>query len=257
MKTVILCGGKGRRLEHETEYRPKPLIEIGGRPILWHIMKIYSHQGFKDFILCLGYRGNMIKEYFLNLEEMVNDFSLDLRRNKISHHSDKGGLDGKVDFIDTGLDSMTGARIARIRKYLGEEENFFVTYGDAVADIDLEALYEYHKKSGKTGTITAVKPPYKFGLVEVEGGLVKKFDEKPDMKDLVNGGYMVFNKGLFDYLSEDKSCIFEQEPLKTLAKENQLAVYEHKGFWKCMDTQKEADELNAIYERGAPWEIWQ
>lgn len=257
MKTIVLCGGKGTRLKEETEFKPKPLVEIGGKPILWHIMKVYNFQGFRDFILCLGYKGNMIKEYFLNLEEMANNFTLDLRKNKISHLSDSGGLDGKIDFIDTGLDTMTGSRIAKIKKYLDDDEDFFLTYGDGIADIDLHKLYEYHKKMGKIATITAVSPIYRFGLINVEDGLVKKFDEKPVMKDIVNGGFMVLNKKIFNYLSEDKNCVFEEEPLRKLTNEGQLAAYHHKGFWKCMDNQKELDELNEIYKGGAPWAIWE
>lgn len=256
MKTVILCGGKGRRLDRETEYRPKPLVEVGGRPILWHIMKIYSHQGFKDFILCLGYKGNMIKKYFLSLEEMSNDFLLDLRNKQKMSLSSNDALDGKVYFIDTSYDAMTGARIAKIKKYIGEDEDFFVTYGDGVADIDLHKLYQCHKKMNKIATITSVNPVYWFGLVESEDGLVTKFDEKPNMKDLINGGFMVFNRRIFDYLSEEEGCILEQQPLRELAMEGQLAAYHHKGFWKCMDNQKDVDELNKIYKQGAPWEIW-
>lgn len=256
MKTVILCGGKGRRLDQETEFKPKPLVEVGRRPILWHIMKIYSHQGFTDFILCLGYKGSMIKEYLLNLEEMSNDFLLDLRNKQRISLSNKDCLDGKVYFIDTGLEAMTGARIARIRKYIGEDEDFFLTYGDGLADIDLKKLYEYHKKMGKVATLTSVNPVYWFGLVELEDGIVSKFDEKPDMKDLINAGFMVFNRKIFDYLSEEENCVLEQEPLRRLAQERQLAAYQHKGFWKSMDNQKDLDELNRIYKQGAPWEIW-
>jgi glucose-1-phosphate cytidylyltransferase len=256
MKTVILCGGKGRRLDRETEYKPKPLVEIGGKPILWHIMKIYSYQGFQDFILCLGYKGNMIKEYFLNLEEMSNDFVLDLRKKDKFTLSNNNRLDAKVYFIDTGLESMTGARVARIKKYIGKDKDFFLTYGDGLADVDLNKLYQHHKRLGKIATITSVNPVYWFGLVEMEKDLVKRFDEKPEMKDLINGGFMVFNRKVFDYLSEEESCVLEQEPLRRLAREGQLAAYRHNSFWKSMDTQKDVDELNKIYEQGAPWETW-
>lgn len=256
MKTVILCGGKGRRLNIETEFKPKPLIEIGGKPILWHIMKIYSHQGFKNFILCLGYKGNMIKEYFLNLEEMSNDFLMNLTNKEKVVLSDNDRLEGNIHFIDTGLEVLTGTRVARIKKYVEEDEDFFLTYGDGVADIDLHRLYEYHKKMGRIGTLTAVNPVYWYGLVEVEKGEVKKFDEKPGMKDLINGGFMVFNKKIFEYLSDEQNCALEQEPLRKLAQEGQLVAYEHKGFWKSMDNQKDVDEMNLIYEQGAPWEIW-
>jgi glucose-1-phosphate cytidylyltransferase len=256
MKTVILCGGKGRRLDRETEYKPKPLVEIGGRPILWHIMKIYSHQGFQDFILCLGYKGNMIKEYFLNLEEMSNDFVLDLRNKDKFTLSNNNRLEARVYFIDTGLDSMTGARIARIKKHIGEDEDFFLTYGDAVANIDLKELYQYHKKMGRIATITSVNPVYWFGLVELNDGIVTRFDEKPNMKDLINGGFMVLNRKVFEYLSEDEDCILEQEPFRRLTKDGQLASYRHIGFWKSMDNQKDVDELNYIYKQGPPWRIW-
>tara|TARA_Y100000034_G_scaffold133344_1_gene198553 strand:+ start:587 stop:1381 length:795 start_codon:yes stop_codon:yes gene_type:complete len=261
MKTVILCGGMGKRLNQETEYRPKPLVEIGGKPILWHIMKIYSHQDFKDFILCLGYKGNMVKEYFLNLKEMSNDFVLDLKEKKISHLDEDNCLDGNVYFIDTGLKSMTGARIAKIKKFIGEDEDFFLTYGDGVSDVDLKKLYEYHKKMGKVATITTVNPAYRFGLVEIGEGMIQKFDEKPKMNELpgggfINGGFMVFNKKIFDYLSEDEDCILEEEPLRKLATEGQLAAYQHDGFWKCLDTQKDADELNKVHKEGAPWMLW-
>jgi len=256
MKTVILCGGKGTRLSGETEYKPKPLVEIGGIPILWHIMKGYSYQGYKDFVLCLGYKGNMIKEYFLNLEQMSNDFVLDLKKDQRMSLSDNHRLDGKILFADTGQETMTGSRIARVQKYLKEEEDFFITYGDAVSDVDLKELFHYHKQMGKVATITAVNPAYRFGLVEIEGGLVKKFDEKPDMKDLINGGFMVCNKGIFDYLSKEGDCILEQEPIRKLVKEGELAAYLHKGFWQCMDNQKEVNELNDLWGKGAPWEIW-
>jgi len=256
MKTVILCGGKGTRLKEETEYRPKPLVEIGGKPILWYIMKIYSHQGFKDFILCLGYKGNMIKEYFLNLREMSNDFTLDLVNNKKVYLNKFDELVGNVSFVNTGLNSLTGLRIAKIKKYIGDDEDFFLTYGDGVGDIDLNKLYEHHKKMGKVATITSVKPPHKFGLIEINEGLITKFDEKPRRVDTqINGGFMVFNKRIFDYLPEDKNCILEQEPFRKLVQDGQLAAYEHDGSWKCMDTQKDVDELNKTH-RGAPWKIW-
>ncbi|MDD5012074.1 MAG: glucose-1-phosphate cytidylyltransferase [Candidatus Nanoarchaeia archaeon] len=259
MKTVILCGGKGTRLKEETEYRPKPLVEIGGKPILWHIMKIYDTQGFNDFVLCLGYKGNMIKDYFLNLKEMSNDFMMDLKNKETETFSNNESLKGKVWFVDTGLNSQTGSRVARIKKYVEKDEDFFLTYGDGVSDVNIQELYEYHKKMDRIATITAVKPPYRFGLIELckDKGLVKKFDEKPDMTDMViNGGFMVFKNKIFDYLSENENCILEKDALEKLTTERQLAAYEHKGFWKCMDNQKEVDELNKIYQEGAPWETW-
>jgi len=254
---VILCGGKGRRLSESTEFIPKPLVEIGGKPILWHIMKIYASQGVKEFILCLGYKGSLIKDYFLKLEERNNDFVLDLRKNKIYHLSDKDSLDVSISFIDTGEDTLTGARVARIKKYLGEDEDFFLTYGDGIADINLKELYNFHKKIGKIGTLTVVHPVYWYGLTEVENGLITSFDEKPKMKDFINGGFMVFNKNIFRYLSEEQTCVLEQEPLKNLARDKELAGYHHKGFWKAMDTQKDVDILNEIHAKGeALWEVW-
>ncbi len=247
MKTVILCGGKGTRLAEETEYKPKPLVEIGGKPLLWHIMKIYEKQNFKDFILCLGYKGNMIKEFFLNLGEMTNDFVLDLKNCQKISLTDNDVLGGRVYFIDTGLHSLTGARVARIKKYVANDEDFFLTYGDGVGNVNLKKLYEYHKNKGAVVTLTGVRPPYSFGLLNTNNGMAINFDEKPDTKDIVNGGFMVCNRKIFDYLSEDETCILEQE-LKRIANEGKLAVYEHAGFWKCMDNQKHVDELNQIYK---------
>lgn len=259
MKAVILCGGKGTRLKEETEYKPKPLVEIGGKPILWHIMKIYASQGVRDFILCLGYKGNMIKDYFLKLEEMSNDFVLDLKKNKIYHLSDEDELDVTIHFVNTGENSMTGSRIARIKKYVENDEDFFMTYGDGVSDIDICELYKFHKKNGKIATLTAVHPTYRYGLVEMDGDLIIKFDEKPNMKDVVNGGFMVLNKKIFNYLSTDENCILEQEPLRKLTSDRELTGYMHQGFWKSVDTQKDLDELNKIHSESkerAPWEIW-
>lgn len=259
MKAVILCGGKGTRLKEETEYKPKALVEIGGKPILWHILKIYSTQGIKNFILCLGHKGSMIKDYFLKLEEMSNDFVLDLKKNRIYALGDEDGLDITIHFIDTGENAMTGARIAKIKKYVEEDEDFFLTYGDGVSDVNLCELYKFHKKNRKIATLTAVHPTYRFGITELDGDLITAFDEKPEMKDFINGGYMVLNKKIFNYLSTEDNCVFEQEPLKKLARDGELAGYKHIGFWRAMDTQKDADELNKIfYENpdGAPWEIW-
>jgi glucose-1-phosphate cytidylyltransferase len=257
MKTVILCGGKGRRLDRETEFKPKPLVAIGGRPILWHIMRIFSYQGFEDFVLCLGYKGELIKEYFLYLDELSHDFVLDLRSGHRFMLGENVRLEARISFIDTGLDTMTGARVARIKAYVEQDEDFFLTYGDGLADIDLHALYEYHRRMGKIATITSVRPAYWYGLVEAADGVVTRFDEKPDSRDRINGGFMVLNRRIFDYLSEEGGTVLEQEPMKRLVLDGQLATYEHQGFWKSMDTQKDADELNQISTRGAPWEIWQ
>jgi len=187
---------------------------------------------------------------------MSNDFILDLRRNKTYHLSDSDELDVTITFINTGEESMTGARVARIKKYIGDDKDFFVTYGDGLADINLKQLYEHHKNNGKIATITSVHPTYRYGLVELQDGLITKFDEKPNMKDFINGGFMVFNKRIFEYLSEDENCILEQEPLRKLSQDNQLSGFVHKGFWKAVDTQKDLDELEDSYKQGAPWEIW-
>jgi glucose-1-phosphate cytidylyltransferase len=256
MKTVILCGGEGRRLNEETERKPKPLIEIGEKPILYHIMKIYERQNFKEFILCLGYKGNMIKDYFLNLKNNLEDFSLDLKTGKKNILRKDKELEGKIYFVETGLKSMTGARVARVKEYLQSDEDFFLTYGDGLANVNLNKLYDYHKEKNKILTISGVNPLNPFGLMEIEGGLVKTFDEKPRMNEIINGGYMVCNKKIFDYLSEDPSCILEKEPIKKLLEKKEIAVYVHDGFWHCMDTQKHVDTLNEIYNRGKdiPWE---
>jgi glucose-1-phosphate cytidylyltransferase len=259
MKTVLLCGGRGIRLSEETEYKPKPLVEIGGKPILEHIMEGYEWQGFKEFILCLGYKGNMIKEYFLNLSEMNNNFLLDLKNNQKMSFSEKNLISGRIFFVDTGLNSMTGARIARIKKFIGDDEDFFLNYADGVGNVNLKKLYEHHKKTGAVITVTGVRPVYPFGLLQIENGFVTRFDEKPLMLDRVSGGFMVCNKKIFDYLSEEENCVLEQEPLKRLAQEGKMAVFEHDGYWSCMDNQKHVNELNKIYRESVlsgtclPW----
>ena len=259
MKVVILCGGKGTRLREETEYIPKPLAKIGKMPIIWHIMKIYSHYGHRDFILCLGYKGEMIKNYFLKFEEMANDFTLKLRskEEKVIHHNHDRLEDWNITFIDTGLETMTGARLAMVNKYLESDDEFMLTYGDGVADIDIDKLLNFHKEKGKIATLTCVHPSTFAGIIEYENGLAKSFKEKPKLEGLINGGFMVYNKKIFDYLSEDENCILEERPLMTLASEGQLAAYQHDNFWYGMNTYKEYEELNKIWELGnAPWKIW-
>ncbi len=258
MKVVILCGGKGERLREETEFKPKPLIEIGNMPILWHIMKIYSHYGYNDFILLLGYKGYMIKEFFLNFEYMSNDFTLNLENKKkpIVFHKNAERENWNITFIDTGLDTNTGGRIARI-KYLISDEDFFLTYGDGLSNININKLYEFHKKKGKILTLTGVSPYSTFGILKVKDGLVQSFKEKPRMKDQINGGFFVSNKKIFKYLSEDRECIFEKAPLKSLAKDNELAVYEHDSFWAAMDTYKQVKHLNDLWNTpSSPWKVW-
>jgi glucose-1-phosphate cytidylyltransferase len=257
VKVVILCGGKGTRLREETEFRPKPMVEIGGRPILWHIMKIYSHHGFRDFVLCLGYRSNLIKEYFLNYEAMNSDFTVCLgnQRPLICHnlHDER---DCSVTLADTGLETMTGGRLKRVSKYVDDDE-FLLTYGDGVADVDLTALLEFHRSHGRIATVTAVRPTSRFGIMDVlESGEVRRFSEKPLMQGWINAGFFVFNRKILDYISGDE-CVLEQDPLQRLASEGQLMSYQHAGFFFAMDTYREYQHLNELWDRReAPWRVW-
>ncbi|MBY0507276.1 MAG: glucose-1-phosphate cytidylyltransferase [Bryobacteraceae bacterium] len=257
MKTVILCGGQGTRLREETEFRPKPLVEIGGKPILWHIMKTYAHYGFDDFVLCLGYRGNMIKEYFLNYAAMNNDFTIALG-NKASirfegEHLEQGF---QVTLADTGQETMTGGRIKRIQKYV-DGDLFMVTYGDGVADIDIRRLLDFHHRHGKAATITTVKPHSRFGILDTAAdGRVQAFAEKPQLDGWASAGFLVFDRKLFDYLDDD-STVLEREPLERLAQEGQLMAYRHEGSFYTMDTYREYLFLNDLWSSGkAPWGIW-
>ena len=259
MKVVILCGGKGTRLYEETEFKPKPLVEIGYMPILWHIMKIYSAFGYNEFILALGYKGCMIKEYFLNYQELSNDFTLNLRskHSKIIYYNNSNPEDWNITFVDTGLETQTGARIAKIKDFIGNDDNFFLTYGDGVSDVNIHDLYSFHIAQNKVLTLTGVHPPSPFGIITVENGIVTSFKEKPLLSGLINGGFFVCNKKIFDYLSDHPDCIFEETPMKTLSKEKAIAVFEHNGFWFAIDTQKHVHELNKIYDSGnIPWKIW-
>lgn len=258
MKVVILCGGQGTRLREETEFRPKPLVEIGGRPILLHIMKLYAHYGFSDFVLCLGYRGNMIKEHFLNYEAMNNDFTISLGPKREMHHHGSHGEDGfRVTLADTGLDSMTGARIKAVEKYV-DGDTFMVTYGDGVSDVDLRALLAFHKQHGKLATMTTVRPISRFGVLELDpSGSVAGFNEKPRLDGWINAGFFVFDRKVFDYMKHDHSCVLEQEPLQNLARDGQLIAYRHPGFFYAMDTYREFKVLNDLWDSGqAPWKVW-
>lgn len=255
---VILCGGRGTRLKEETEFKPKPMVEIGGRPILWHIMKMYAHCGFKDFILCLGYKGEKIKEYFLNYEAMNNDFTISLGdKGKIEFHSNHLERDWKVTLVDTGQNTQTGARIKRIEQYI-REDTFMVTYGDGVADINIKELFNLHMARKKIGTITAVHPSSRFGELIIKGNKVVTFSEKTQTtKGFINGGFFVFNRKFFQYLTNKDDCSLEREPLEKLSAQLQLSVYVHTGFWQCMDTQRELNLLTDLWERAkAPWKAW-
>jgi glucose-1-phosphate cytidylyltransferase len=259
MKAVILCGGQGTRLREETEFKPKPMVPIGGMPIIWHIMKIYSHYGVKDFVLCLGYKGEMIKEYFLHQELMAHDVTVNLRKGaRVVHDGNREIEDWNVTLADTGLNTMTGARVKRIEKY-ADGDDFLLTYGDGLADIDIAKLLKHHQKIGTTATLTGATPQSRFGLIKTdERGMVTEFVEKPRMYDeMINGGFYAMKKKFFDYVDDDDSCALEKTPLATLAKEGQLCMYRHGGFWHCMDTYRDYMDLNAIWESGeVPWKVW-
>lgn len=257
MKVVILCGGLGTRLREETEFRPKPMVEVGGRPILWHIMKTYAHHGFRDFVLCLGYRGNTIKDYFLNYEAMNNDFSMCLgQKSQIRYHGQHGEQGYSVTLADTGLESMTGGRIRKIAPYI-DGDTFLLTYGDGLSDINIRCLLEFHKSHGRVATVTTVPPISRFGMVELVGeGEVLKFTEKPRTDGWMSAGFFVLDRRVFDYLGGD-DCIFEREPLERLAADGELMAYRHEGFFYAMDTFREYQHLNDLWNRGAaPWRVW-
>jgi len=258
IKVVILCGGLGTRLREETEFRPKPMVEIGVKPILWHIMKIYAYYGFKDFILCLGYKGEMIREYFYNYQILNNDFTIELSNNShIKIHSGDQEEGWRVTLADTGETAMTGSRIKRIEKYITGDE-FMVTYGDGVANIDIRKLLKFHKSHRKIGTVTGVHPSSRFGELIVDKNRVIEFSEKPQTKDsLINGGFFVFNRKIFSYLNAADNCVLEKEPLENLSSDRELMVYIHDGFWQCMDTYRDLELLNNLWRSNrAPWKIW-
>jgi len=258
MKVVILCGGMGTRLKEETEFKPKPMVMIGDRPILWHIMKIYAHYGYDDFVLCLGYKGEIIKEYFYHYEILANDFQVTLgRKNEIKIFHNHQEKNWKVILSDTGDKALKGARLKRIERYI-DSENFMVTYGDGVADINIDHLLKFHKSHGKIATLTGVKPLSRFGELQVEGENVKEFAEKPQSaKGLINGGFFVFRRDIFDYLEEREDCDLEYGALEELAKLGELMVYRYDGFWACMDTYRDVEYLKRLWTQGkALWKVW-
>ncbi|NLD47003.1 MAG: glucose-1-phosphate cytidylyltransferase [Clostridiaceae bacterium] len=258
MKVVIFCGGLGTRLKEETEFRPKPMVFVGDRPILWHIMKIYSNYGFNDFVLCLGYKGEVIKKYFLDYELLHNDFTLEMgNKDRLSIHKHVKDLDWKITFAETGADTLKGGRLKKIEKYI-EGDSFMLTYGDGVADINIQDLLSFHQSHGRIGTVSGVRPPSLFGELLVENQEVILFSEKPQTsKGLINGGFFVFNRAIFDYLSEAEDCDFEVGPLEELARDKQLMVYEHRGNWACMDTPRDMNYLNRMWASGqAFWKTW-
>lgn len=256
MKVVILAGGFGTRLSEETVVKPKPMVEIGGKPILWHIMKIYSHYGYNEFIICLGYKGYMIKEYFANYFLHMADVTFDMANNHMEVHRQKAEP-WKVTLVDTGQDTMTGGRIKRVQPYIGEEP-FMATYGDGVSDVDISKLVKFHQSHGKIGTMTAVQPSGRFGSLDVnEEGRVNSFIEKPKGDNSwVNAGFFIFQPKVFNYIKGD-STVFEKEPLEDLSKQGELFSYKHSGFWKPMDTLREKYELESLWSTGnAPWKVW-
>lgn len=258
MQVIILCGGLGTRLREETEFRPKPMVNVGDRPILWHIMKIYAHFGCHDFTLALGYKGEMIKNYFCHYELMNNDVTIELGEpEKICIHQRHEEAGWRVTMINTGEKSLKGGRLKKLQKYI-TEDTFFVTYGDGLASIDIFALLDFHKKHGKIATVTGVSPAARFGELKIQGNEVKSFSEKPSNGEgLINGGFFVFNKAIFDYLRIDDACDLEIGPLEELARAGELMVYKHNGFWACMDTLRDMEYLNRLWSSGeAPWKIW-
>ncbi|RRV12937.1 glucose-1-phosphate cytidylyltransferase [Stutzerimonas xanthomarina] len=256
MKAVILAGGLGTRLSEETSTRPKPMVEIGGKPILWHIMKIYSDHGVNDFIICCGYKGYVIKEYFANYFLHMSDVTFNMRDNTMEVH-DKRAESWNVTLVDTGDDSMTGGRLRRVADYVKHEEAFCFTYGDGVGDIDITASLAFHKHHGKAATLTATYPPGRFGALDIRAGQVLNFKEKPKGDGaMINGGFFVLTPKVLDYLTDD-STVWEQEPLMQLAEEGQLMAYEHHGFWQPMDTLRDKTHLEELWQSGnAPWKTW-
>jgi len=256
MKVIILAGGFGTRLSEETTIRPKPMVEIGGKPIIWHIMNIYSHYGIKDFIIALGYKGEIIKEYFLNFYAINNDISIDLSSGKTTIHDGKQP-DWNVHLVDTGLHTKTGGRLKRLGKWVAEDETFMFTYGDGVANVDIKRLLDFHRSHGKLATVTTVKTPARFGRISFDGIRINQFYEKSqEAEGWINGGFFVLNKKVIDYIENDES-IWERKPIKDLSNDGQLMGYKHDGFWSCMDTLKEKKILEDLWQSSkAPWKIW-
>ncbi|MDC0466381.1 glucose-1-phosphate cytidylyltransferase [Gammaproteobacteria bacterium] len=257
MKAVILAGGLGTRISEETDLKPKPMIEIGGKPILWHIMKIYSSHGINDFIICCGYKGYLIKEYFANYYLHMSDVTFNIQENSIDIHQNKSEP-WKVSLVDTGEDTMTGGRLKRVKSYVQDESEFCFTYGDGVSDINISDLIKYHKKHGKKATLTATRPQGRFGALNIgEDNIINKFEEKPEGdQSWINGGFFVLNPSVIDLIDGDLTS-WENEPLSLLAKDGELSAFIHDGFWQPMDTLREKNELNLLWNSGkAPWRKW-
>jgi glucose-1-phosphate cytidylyltransferase len=256
MKTVLLAGGRGTRIAEESESRPKPMIEIGGKPILWHIMKGYAHHGVKEFIVACGYKGELIKHYFLNFNLFHNDYRVNLLHGE-RQLINASNTDWDVAVIDTGLDTLTGGRLLRLKPWLVDDGTFMLTYGDGVSDVDIPALLAFHRRHGKVATITAVRPPARFGALDIQDGQVRRFAEKPITESgWINGGFFVFEPAIFDYLEGDLSTL-EREPLEHLVADGQLMAFQHEGFWQPMDTLRDKQALEALWNAGqAPWKVW-
>src|SRR5262245_40048479 len=255
MKVVLLAGGRGTRVREETEYRPKPVGEVGGRPILWHIMKNFASFGLKDFVVCTGYKGEMIKEYFLNYEARMNDFTIHLGpQSRVEYFPDHAEVDWQVTLADTGANTMTGGRVKCVARHL--DGQFMVTYGDGLADVNIEKLLAFHRAHGRLATVTTVRPLSRFGVMDIGGeGVVERFREKPQTDDYINAGFFVFEPRVLDYLDDDS--VLEQQPLEALADDGQLVAYRHDGFWQPMDTYREFSLLNEMWDSGeAPWKVW-
>jgi glucose-1-phosphate cytidylyltransferase len=256
-KVAILAGGVGSRIQEETEIKPKPMVEIGGRPILWHIMKHYAHYGFRDFVIALGYKGEVIKRYMVEYASIQSDLTVGLKDGRVvSHNGNGNGVDDwTVDLIDTGQDTATGGRIKRLAPYVGSG-TFMLTWGDGVSDIDLRRLLEFHRSHGKLATLTAVRPPARFGHLEMDGDAVVEFSEKPQLGEgWINGAFFVLEPQVFDYVEGDETA-WEREPLERLAGDGQLMAYRHESFWQCMDTLRDKKLLEELWQNGAPWRTW-
>ncbi len=256
MKAVILAGGLGTRISEETASKPKPMVEIGGKPILWHIMKIYSAHGINDFVICCGYKGYLIKEYFANYFLHMSDVTFDMTKNSMEVHQ-RSAEPWRVTLVDTGEDTMTGGRLRRVAEYVRDEDAFCFTYGDGVGDVDISALVAFHKKQGVKATLTATLPPGRFGALDFDGHKVRSFKEKPKGDGgMINGGFFVLSPEVLAYLDDD-SCVWERAPLETLADEGQLAAYHHAGFWQPMDTLRDKNYLEELWASAqAPWKVW-
>lgn len=258
MKTVILAGGLGTRISEESHLRPKPMIEVGGQPILWHILKMYGHFGFNDFIICCGYKGYMIKEYFNDYFLHTSDVTFDFRDNNRMIVHKNTSEPWRVTLVDTGYNSQTGSRVTKVRKYL-DNEPFMLTYGDGVSNVNISDLLKFHNQNRKIATITAIQPGGRFGVLDLgENNKVNRFAEKAvEDGGWINGGFMVFEPGIFDYISEQENCVLEMEPMVALARDNQLMAFKHSGFWQCMDTLRDKEKLDALWNTSsAPWKLW-